>query len=323
MEKLEDLQVLPAQSWVPQWRTQIKRGESLGAGRRYRAARSQVEPISDFLFEYYGIKPRHLTQWHPGIGLALLAPTQADSDSQAAYEFWEQLGQKRFYHQVETPAGPAVTLDVQSWVEQRGRGGQFIIDLLSTVANREGFYGCLGLHEWAMVYQGKPRHDLPLRLGAQGADQLTSSLPIRCTHFDAFRFFTPEARPFNQHQPDGSAPSMLALEQPGCLHQNMDLLRYALKLGPLVSTELLLDCFEFALEVRTLDMAASPYDCSGLGLAPVKIETVEGKAQYIAQQRQFTETGRPLRQALIDALTAAGYHPSTHPQMQEAKEINA
>lgn len=49
-------------------------------------------------------------------------------------------------------------------------------------------------------------------------------------------------------------------------------------------------------------MRASPYDLSGLGLAPVRIETTEGRAEYASAQRGFAERSAPLRQRLIAEL---------------------
>ena len=94
----------------------------------------------------------------------------------------------------------------------------------------------------------------------------------------------------------------VALEQPGCLHATMDLYKWATKLGPLVPGELLLDCFELARDVRTLDMRASPYDLAAHGYTPVRIETAAGKAEYAAAQRGFAERGAVLRERLLDAL---------------------
>ncbi len=67
--------------------------------------------------------------------------------------------------------------------------------LLSATADRTPRWNCFGLHEWAMVYRDveAPRHDVPLRLGAQGTDRVVERQGLRCTHFDAFRFFTDDA----------------------------------------------------------------------------------------------------------------------------------
>ena len=80
----------------------------------------------------------------------------------------------------------------------------------------------------------------------------------------------------------------------------MDLYKHAFRLTPLVASELVADCFELAWDIRELDMRASPYDFSDLGFEPVRIETPEGKQEYVAAQRAFAERGAPLRQRLID-----------------------
>jgi hypothetical protein len=88
-------------------------------------------------------------------------------------------------------------------------------------------------------------------------------------------------------------------EQPGCLHANMDLYKWAYKLVPLVPAELVADCFELARDIRELDMCASPYDLAALGFTPVKIETPEGRADYEQKQRAFSARAQPLRLRLL------------------------
>ena len=78
----------------------------------------------------------------------------------------------------------------------------------------------------------------------------------------------------------------------------MDLYKWATKLMPFTPSSLLLDCFELARDIRTLDMRASPYDFAALGYSPVAIETPAGKAEYAAAQRTFADRARPLRQQL-------------------------
>ena len=158
-----------------------------------------------------------------------------------------------------------------------------------------------------MVYKtDTPRHDLPLRLGAEGTNTVVEANRIKCTHYDAFRFFTEPARPLNltvltrESQPDH--------DQAGCVHATMDLYKWAWKLGPLVPGELFLEAFDLAVKARTLDMEASPYDCREWGFGVVPIETSEGKAEYVHRQRALAAEGNPLRQrlvALVDAARAA------------------
>ena len=177
--------------------------------------------------------------------------------------------------------------------------------LLTATAARPPTLGCFGLHEWAMVFEtDENRHPWPLRLGGAATDEVVRSHRIGCSHFDAFRFFTPPARPLNTLQP--GRDDRPAYEQPGCLHASMDLYKHAFRLSPLICSDLVADCFELAWEIRILDMRAAPYDFTGLVLdpsgeewTPVKIETSAGKAEYVAAQRAFSERAAPLRQRLI------------------------
>lgn len=190
--------------------------------------------------------------------------------------------------------------DPDAFARDKSALADLIDRMLRRTAARPGQFGCFGLHEWAMVYRGaEHRHTAPLRLGQGGTDAVVEAHDLRCTHFDAFRFFTPDAVPRNR-QPL-SRVGQPELEQPGCLHAGMDLYKWAMKLGPLVPGELLIDAFELARDIRLLDMEAAPYDLSAWGVAPVRIETAEGKAEYVRRQREFAERGNGLREQLLTA----------------------
>ncbi len=162
-----------------------------------------------------------------------------------------------------------------------------------------------------MVYREEVhRHPAPLRLGQAGTDAVVESNDLRCTHFDAFRFFTPDAVPRNRTALTRADQPLL--EQPGCLHAGMDLYKWATKLGPLIPGELLLDTFELARDIRLLDMQAAPYDLSEWGVAPVRIETSEGKAEYVRQQRGFAERGNALRRRMLDAWLGGDQDAGSH-----------
>jgi hypothetical protein len=155
-----------------------------------------------------------------------------------------------------------------------------------------------------MVYrQEEHRHPVPLRLGQEATDAVVESHELRCTHIDAFRFFTPDAVPLNRYAP--TRETQPQLEQPGCLHAGMDVYKWAMKLGPLVPGELLLDAFELARDIRLLDMQASPYDMRPWGAEPVAIETPEGKAEYVRRQRGFAERSNALRHRILEAWLGA------------------
>jgi hypothetical protein len=241
-----------------------------------------AHPVEDFLFTYYSQRPAALRRWHPGFGVGLADGTPYD-------------GVKGYVVRAGVAAVTREHLLAQEPVVVALR------TLLSATASRPAQLGCLGMHEWAMVYRQPAdavRHrTTPLRLGAAGTDRVVESHRIACSHFDAFRFFTDEARPLNTLTP--RSDDRPAFEQPGCLHAGMDLYKHAFRLSPLICSDLVADCFELARDIRVLDMRASPYDLSGLGYSPVAVETATGKAEYVAAQRSFAERGAPLRARLI------------------------
>jgi hypothetical protein len=199
--------------------------------------------------------------------------------------------------------GPeGASLDLGAVLAQRKAALEWTRDLLAATAARQPHLGCFGMHEWAMVYRtpaARIRHSSsPLRLTPAEIEQVVDQRGVKCSHFDAFRFFTAPARPLNVLQP--TRERQQDLEQPGCLHANMDLYKWAYKLSPLVGSELVADCFALARDVRTMDMRASPYDLSELGYRPITVETPEGRAEYAALQRTFADRAAPLRQRLLE-----------------------
>jgi hypothetical protein len=271
--------ILPPGQWRTRRDAHVARVQRWTDPLRERRSRGERHPVLDFLFTYYSHRPAKLLRWHPGPGVEL-----ADAD-----EFLRWPGYHRTEHGVALGPLP----------EARRSTVEFVRALLTATAARKPHLGCFGMHEWAMVYRSaEVRHeDWPLRLGTDGTDAVVESLPVRCTHFDAFRFFTPAARPRNLLQPQRS--DQVALEQPGCLHAGMDLYKWAYKLDPHVPSELVADCFELALDIRSLDMRASPYDLAPLGYAPVRIETPEGRTAYRREQAGFAERAAPLRARLV------------------------
>lgn len=276
----------------PEWRERAAaheaRVDSATAAHLARRRDHRKHPVEDFLFTYYSFKPAQLRRWHPGVGTGLAG---AAGSPHAGWRFY-------------AVDGDVVSVDVQAFSSARGDTLRFVRELLVRTAERPARFGCFGLHEWAMVYRLDPsdvRHSgWPLRLGASGTDAVVDSHQIACSHFDAHRFFTPEAAPLNALKP--TRESQTALEQPGCLHAGMDLYgRVGVKLVPAISSGLLMDCFELARDIRSLDMRASPYDLRGLGYEPVPIETAAGKAVYVTEQRAFAERGQVLRERLIAA----------------------
>jgi hypothetical protein len=272
---------LAHEEWTARRDAHERRIDDRLAAHRVRRRNGVKHPVADFLFTYYSFRPAQLRRWHPGAGVVL----------EGARDFGPE------YVDVEGGA----TLDTAAILAHRGASVAWIRSLLAATAGRAPQLGCFGLHEWAMVYRqpaDQIRHrDWPLRLGPDGTADVVEGARIRCTHFDAYRFFTPAARPLNGVTP--TRDTQLALEQPGCLHANMDVYRWAYKLSPLIPSDLVADSFDLAAEIRTLDMRASPYDLADLGFPPVPIETPEGRADYVAAQRDFAARAAVLRTRLL------------------------
>jgi hypothetical protein len=250
--------------------------------RTQRMAQHQKHPVYDFLFEYYSFRPAHLLRWTPGFNVWLEGATHVDIR-------WREF--------VAHEGG--LLLPAAAYPRHRVTYLEWAVQFLEAVLNREPSFSCMGLHEWAMVYrQEQVRHaTVPLRLPRAEIDAVVESQGLRCTHYDAYRFFTPAAAPRNRWPLTRATTT--DHDQPGCIHANMDLYRLAYKIAPFCPADLLADTFELALAARTVDMRASPYDLRAYGFEPIPIETREGREQYVELQRSLATQAQPLRQRLL------------------------
>jgi hypothetical protein len=282
---VEKIQTLAESDWRARQFAHESRVRGWTDPHQARAARGEKHPVYDFLFTYYAFRPAWLRRWHPGPDVALAGA--------AAQEFL------RWPEYRATDRG--VIVDAAALPAHRHEFVRWLAGMLRAMQVRPAFFGCYGLHEWAMIYRQTPdevRHNAwPLRFAPDDLARFVEASVVTCTHFDAFRFFTAPARPLNKLAPTRSDTAQL--EQRGCLHANMDLYKWAFKLAPFTPAELTADCFELARDVREIDMRASPYDLSALGFAPIAIETPEGRAEYERHQRGFAARGEPLRARLV------------------------
>jgi hypothetical protein len=282
--------VLPPDVWRAREAAHAQRVDAATAAHQERREDGRTHPVEDFLFRYYNNSPARLRRWHPGAGVVLSGAAHLPRAGWTHYRV----------------VGDGVVLDLDGFLEARGSAVAFVRDLLSATVSRPAQLGCFGLHEWAMVH-GVPADDVrhagwPLRLGSAGTDEVVERHGIRCSHYDAYRFFTDSASPRNALRP--TRDSQVAMEQPGCLHAGMDVYKWAFKLAPLVPSVLVADAFDLAREIRVLDMQASPYDLRALGHEPVRVETAEGRATYLERQRAFAERSNALRHRLLAVLDA-------------------
>lgn len=276
--------MLSGQEWRQRAAEHAETVDAELAGVETRRRRGIKHPVDDFLFQYYNMRPAQLRTWNPGLAVGL-----ADA---------EEFANRRFHHVVDGIAA----LDAEEFVTRRGATIDTAHDLLSAALEKAPRFGCFGMHEWAMVHgleQEETRHPyLPLRFPREEVARIVEEVGCRCSHIDAFRFFTPSAKPLNLLQP--TRERQAELDQPGCLHVNMDLYKWAGKLSPAISSELLFGTFLLARDIRVVDMQASAYDLTAWGLAPVRVETSEGRAEYAHLQRRFATRAQPLRRRLLE-----------------------
>mmetsp|Transcript_11407 Transcript_11407/g.21113 ORF Transcript_11407/g.21113 Transcript_11407/m.21113 type:complete len:328 (-) Transcript_11407:1052-2035(-) len=275
-------------------------------------------PVFNFLAAYYGIKRgkqvRRLAKYSPGANVLLEGAVLAsDAEVLGNFQAWSQ-----------TPSG--VICRVPSG---KRASVQKALDRVIAASLNSPVLKCFGMHEWAMLYspdgaEHPPSSDfqsLPLRVSQQVLNHTVESRGVYCTHYDAMRFFAPQAVQFSHwhlKQRDHSK------ENPACVHAAMDLLSIAHKLFPLVSSELVGDTLELALAARKLDVRASPYDSRQLdqSLAPIEVETVEGRRQYQKLQRELMARSQVIRGNMISAVEPLCKDQEEEPNMLQSASGN-
>ncbi len=282
--------------WAVQRELHQKRVHPWIERHRQRRSHSKKHPVYDFLFDYYSFRPSLLERWTPGAGTLLLGATPNDFPH---------------FKELKSHSGGLI-LDRADFPEKRRETLEWVIRFLEKIESRPAHFACFGLHEWAMVYRDPNlRHTEPLRMAPEALAAFVESLPIACSHFDAFRFFTHAARPLNRLQPERD--TRIDLEQPGCIHVTMDLYKWTYKFWPWTSSDLLAETFSLALKAREIDMRASPYDLLSYGFHPIAIETTEGRAEYEKEQRELSLLAAPIRKRLLTELR----------ELNSAKDLSA
>lgn len=257
-------------------------------------------PVYNFLHSYYRYSTQDLKKYSPGLSVTLQGASASDHATILNAKFMEFNEHGGEYHLNKYYNVTAEKID---WIKlARDR------EVLRNTTMKAPFLGCFGLHEWAMLYSGGSgnevkRHqaNVPLRVSQQTIDSVVSSTPLRCTHFDAWRFFQPSAKPLNAINPL-QRETQPRYEQPGCIHANMDLFRYAYQMYPFVSSKLLLDALRVAIHARKIDLRASPYDVSAYAGCedPLCVETPQGRKLYIEEQEKVAAAAAPVRLQILD-----------------------
>jgi hypothetical protein len=258
-------------------------------------------PVYNFLHRYYRYSTSDLLKYSPGIRVNLKISKEKNIHRylNSKYIFYDSNDETYRY-------------DPGSLFNEENHFKKICLlqenfNILSATCKRLPHFTCYGLHEWAMLFSNKStnvtmdRHqNLKLRVSQDVIDELVTNFPIRCTHFDAFRFFHPDAQPLNFIDPL-TKQNRIEYEQPGCIHANMDLFKYAFQLYPFLPSALLRASLEIAIKARKIDMRASPYDVSHVRgcESPLCVETVQGRQQYVIEQKNLFKDALSLRKALL------------------------
>ena len=300
-----------------------KRGEPsarmAGAADGFRKL-DAAHPVFNFFEQYYGVTggkgPRRLARWSPPLespgGVLLEAATADDLGDGTLHLRGAQV----------LDGGGGVLYDPAACVPADASPFLWHRDVLAATEAAPPITSCYGLHEWAMLYhpEGAPEPPsaryqgsaLQLRVDRETLNAAVEG-GVSCTHVDALRFFAPAAARHNRHGGRLERIDQLRLEQPGCVHAHMDLLKAALRLSPWLPAELLADALEVAIAARSLDVAASPYDASAYGLPPIRVELPSGRDEYRAAQVELMHRAAPVRAALraaFDAYLQAAFCPA-------------
>jgi hypothetical protein len=231
------------QNWIETARCEQVRIRSLLSPATIYQDRNH--PIYNFIFIYFFFNQKILFQYSPGMNVEI----EMESDI-------EQLASLNLVPELQ-PIDPHSSHYFHISFQQKKITKKFLqrtLTLLKSVESKLPSFWCFGLHEWAMLYHSsqlpsstpKPSsslfQSLPLRVTAQQIESLInpsssstqpSPLPrLRCTHFDAIRFFTPSSLPLNAITPTPTRKTVHQFDQPGCVHVNMDLFKYGICLLP-------------------------------------------------------------------------------------------
>ncbi len=294
---------LTRHDWLSHRDSHLARVAEMADAFVQRRSRGEKHPVHDFLFTYYNFSPAKLKRWQPPLG-ASIEVLEADLIEMP----WLAEPPMRRNGRICHLDGLAMSTGARGLAH-------WVASLCTAITRRPPRFRCYGLHEWAMVYR-QPREQVrhqghELRLPPETMASFLESQTLCCSHYDAFRFFAPEAKPMNLFQP--VLETREEMEQGACLHANMDLYKWSSKLWPWVGSDHIGECFALACEGRDLDMRASPYDLSHLGYQPVCIETPAGREQYEREQRLLAEKAAVLRERLHAAAMLISKQPPTPP----------
>ena len=214
-------------------------------------------PVYNFLFTYVFVNPKNLFRYSPGLGTLIKDFShkglnhETTTDQRILYIIFNRRICVLCFIDIQSSniyaTFPECTEDNNTdtpWVikpppnhytlRQLKKFAQ-TLQMLKKVQGRQPLLNCYGLHEWAMLYRKLPScelsekklskfQQLPLRVTQNTIASVVENNRLRCTHYDAFRFFTADATPLNTISP--TRATVAINDQPGCVHVTIDLFKY-------------------------------------------------------------------------------------------------
>ena len=192
-------------------------------------------PVYNFLVSYYGLKGsrgvRRLLAYSPGPYVPFNIAAAGSAAVPPPLTKYLQHDKARGYLYYD-PALMACGASKQL---------EWNLNLLKATRANAPILNCHGLHEWAMVYKNTAEEksyqpQLEFRVAQEEIDRVVETSTLRCSHIDALRMFSEDAQrdipnEFGSIGVDVSREDQAILEQPGCIHAAIDLLKWCLKVS--------------------------------------------------------------------------------------------
>ena len=307
-----------------EWRSRAdahrRRVRDLLGGMFYDRKIHDRHPIYNFLFNYYRFRP-HMTIERYSAGLDFVESCSSSDDESLYHCKYLSVKDDRSMRSLYLPSSKyfsvkdgCIEMDpVKSLNEKSVTRIRNLFTLLEIVQRRPPNFSCFGVHEFAMLHSGARHSSLSEKSGSEIAHVTTreSMMLWRELRFDVpLRRYTALSKSALKSCRIKTSPDLRTKnEQAGCIHTNLDLFKFSLRLWPFASSELVADALELAIRARELDMRASPYDLSSVSdftelgrdfdLTPVLIETESGRAEFRDSTMVLYRDSLPIRDRLI------------------------
>lgn len=194
--------ILNREEWTKKVQEFSGRCQAMLRGQLYK---DPGHPIYNFILKYYfSMSPKCLTHYSPGANVLLKQVSPDVMIKTLAHK--ESFGDPLSH----VDGGYVLDLAKLKFTASKRRAMEHVVRLLRAIDRKPPLLHCFGLHEWAMVYRNDTTktddqisslskfQSLPLRVSPEEIKRVLvpvegSASVLRCTHYDAIRFFTSDS----------------------------------------------------------------------------------------------------------------------------------